>query len=108
MISGSMNAPSTVSLCLALALPAVGQDAPGQDSIGEGAARLAELQPRIDKAIDRGVDHLVSTQLLDGSWPELRALEVRVIDREGPGQSKPGALSSVGFAEVELQLRRAK
>ena len=31
-------------------------------------AEVAELQPQIDEAIDRGVDFLLSTQLRDGSW----------------------------------------
>ncbi|MCP3913933.1 MAG: hypothetical protein GY711_00075 [bacterium] len=51
---------------LALALFASGQEA----AEPREASELAEMQPRINRAIDGGIDHLVSTQLLDGSWPE--------------------------------------
>ncbi len=34
---------------------------------------LSELQPRIDKAIDKGVAWLLSTQLRDGSWGHVSA-----------------------------------
>lgn len=42
--------------------------AAGQDGAKDPKPTLAELQPSIDRAIDRGIEFLLSTQQRDGSW----------------------------------------
>lgn len=58
-----------LAACLALAAGALPQGASLQP---EHAAAVAELQPRIDAAIDHGVEWILGQQQRDGSWSNER------------------------------------
>ena len=92
---GRLGALTYLVWIACLCAPARAQDEPG-------APALAELQPSINSAIDRGVAYLLGTQLLDGSWPDHQSGY-----RNGATSLCAYALVKSGLSPEHPSLRRA-
>jgi hypothetical protein len=72
----------------------------------DAATALARMQPRIDLAIERGVDHLLGRQLRNGSWAESRAhpggqtaLSIYALLQSGVRPDHPGIVRALRYLE---------
>ena len=82
----------------------------GRNLLGKGRSRISASSHVNDKmdaphVADVAHSRTQKTVVNLGKAQRVRKLEVRVIDREEKQNTK---LPSVGFAEVELQLRRSR